>query len=34
MVITEDRETGTIRGLRETLRGGELPLMTIFTLYT
>ena len=31
MVITEDRERGTIRALRETQKGGELPLMTIYT---
>ena len=30
MVITEDRERGTIRALRETQKGGELPLMTIY----
>ena len=29
MVITVDRERGTIRGLHETRKGGELPLMTI-----
>ena len=29
MVITIDRERGSIRALRETQKGGELPLMTI-----
>ena len=30
MVITGDRERGTIRALRETQKGGELPLVTIY----
>ena len=30
MVITEEFERGTIRALRETQKGGELPLMTIY----
>ena len=30
MVITVDRERVTIRALRETQKGGELPLMTIY----
>ena len=31
MVITEDRERGTIRGLHETQKGGELLLTTLYT---
>ena len=30
MVITVDRDRGTIRALRETQKGGELLLMTIY----
>ena len=32
MVITVDRERGTIRALRETQKGGQLPLMTIYDM--
>ena len=30
MAITEEFERGTIRAMRETQKGGELPLMTIY----